>query len=271
MRGVHVHSSEGFDLVRTLLLLEVAHWRRIPTVVTVHGAEFMKEVGRAPRLVRAIFKRAGAVTVLSEEVRAAARVLGAQRLSILPNPVRLQSPAEGVAERKQILFAGEIGYRKGVDVLLKAWPAVRDAHPDVSLLLIGPVTERAVVGALPAGVTFGGALPNTAVIEALAVSAVAVLPSRAEAMPVFVLEAMAAGVPVVATPVGAVETTLGGAGVVVPVNDVAALAAAIVALLDDPGRMVEASRVGQSLVEQRYSTEVFVRNVVALYGSVFSH
>ncbi len=268
--GVHVHASHGFDLVRTLLLLEIARRRALPTVITIHGDHFMKEVRRAPRLVQAILTRAGAVTVLSDEVHASALSLGAQRVCLLPNPVRLRAPATGLAERTQALFAGEIGYRKGVDVLLKAWAAVHDARPDVSLLLLGPVTEPALVESLPAGVRLGGSLPHPAVMEALNASCLALLPSRSEAMPVFVLEAMAAGVPVVATRVGAVETILGDAGVIVPVGDSDALAAAIIGLLDDPGKIDEMSRNGQRLVSEKFSSEIFARNVVALYSSVFA-
>ncbi len=269
MRGIHIHASEGFDLVRTLLLLQIARLRRLPTVITIHGAQFMKEVRRAPWLVRAILRRAGAVTVLSEEVRQSALSLGARTVCMLPNPARQRAPATAVATRRQLLFAGEIGHRKGVDILLRAWPAVHDAHPDGSLLLLGPVVEPSLIECLPEGAAFGGVAPHSAVIDALAESCLAVLPSRAEAMPMFVLEAMAAGVPVVATPVGAIQATVGDAGVIVPADDPVSLAAAIIDLLGDPTRLEEMSRNGQRLVSERFSTEIFARNVVALYDGVF--
>jgi glycosyltransferase involved in cell wall biosynthesis len=268
--GVHVHASEGFDLIRTLLLLGVARRRRIPSVVTLHGAHFMREVGRAPRLVRAVMTRASAVTALSDEVHDAARRLGARRLSLLPNPVQLQPPAVDVSLRGQVLFAGEIGPRKGVDVLLRAWSSVHQACPDLSLLLVGPVAEPALLASLPAGVRHAGALPHSAVIDELSKSCLAVLPSRAEAMPVFLLEAMAAGVPVVATPVGAVETTVGGAGRVVPVDDPGALAASMIWFAERPDQVEEAGRIGQCLVARRFSPEAFAAAVRTLYSAVFT-
>ena len=85
----------------------------------------------------------------------------------------------------------------------------------------------------------------------------------------FVLEAMAAGVPVVSTPVGAIQVTVGDAGVIVPADDPVSLAAAIIDLLGDPTRLEEMSRNGQRLVSERFSTEIFARNVVALYDGVF--
>ena len=269
LRGIHIHASEGFDLVRTLLLLQIARLRGLPTVITIHGAQFMKEVRRAPWLVRAILRRASAVTVLSEEVRQSALSLGARTVCMLPNPARQRAPATAFATRRQVLFAGEIGHRKGVDILLSAWPAVHDAHPDISLMLLGPVVEPSLIERLPEGAVFGGVSPHSAVIDALEASCLAVLPSRAEAMPMFVLEAMAAGVPVVATPVGAVRETVGNAGVIVAVDDPVALSAAIVDLLGDPRRLDEMSRNGQRLVSETFSTEIFARNVVALYDGVF--
>jgi glycosyltransferase involved in cell wall biosynthesis len=73
---------------------------------------------------------------------------------------------------------------------------------------------------------------------------VAVLPSRAEVMPMFILEAMAEGRPVVTTPIADIPATLGGAGRMVPVEDPGALAGALVEMLSDPAA---ASREGEVL------------------------
>ncbi len=268
--GVHLHLSEGFDLVRTLLLLQAARSRSLPTVVTVHGARFMHEVGRAPRLVRAIVSRATAVTVLSDEVDASVRALGAARVVMLPNPVRVRPAAAGPRASRQVLFAGEIGHRKGVDVLLAAWTTVHAAHPDATLLLLGPVAEPALTERLPAGVRLGGSLPQEAVVEALDGSCIAVLPSRAEAMPMFVLEAMAAGVPVVTTPVGAVEGVVGDGAILVPVGEPEPLAAALVDLLARPELLEQLGANARRIATERFSSEIFARNVVDLYDSVFA-
>jgi glycosyltransferase involved in cell wall biosynthesis len=267
--GVHLHASEGFDLLRTTMLLEVARRRSVPAIVTIHGSEFMREVQRAPRLVRAMLRRASAVTVLSDEVQASALALGACSVELLSNPVELRPRATALTSRKQILFAGEIGRRKGVDVLLKAWPLVYTNHPDIELLLAGPLAESALVDSLPPGVRYAGPLPHAGVIQELEASRIAVLPSRAEAMPMFVLEAMASGVPVVTTPVGALAKILGNAGTLVEVDDHEALASAISELLTDSEKLEAMSQSGQGLVAAEFSTEVFTRKVVQLYTNVF--
>jgi glycosyltransferase involved in cell wall biosynthesis len=268
--GVHMHASHRFDIVRTLLLLELARLRRLPRVVTLHGAEFMDEVRSRPRLARTMLRRAGAVTALSAEVEAAARGLGIENVTLLPNPVRARPAPTAVGRRTQVLFAGDIGRRKGVDVLLAAWPTVHEARPDVTLLLVGPPLEPALVASLPAGARYAGLVDFDGVAAELGRTCLAVLPSRAEAMPTFILEALAAGVPVVSTPVGSIESVVAGAGAIVPVEDADALAAAMVELLRSPERIDELSRAAQSKVAAEFSTEIFERRVRDLYAATFS-
>ena len=267
--GAHLHVSQRFDIVRSLVLLELARLRRLPRVVTLHGSEFMHEVHTRPRLVRALLRRADAVTALSTEVEEAVRRLGGENVRLLPNPVHLKPAPSTLSSRRQVLFAGAIGSRKGVDVLLQAWPKVHAARPDVSLLLVGPPDEPDLVAAVPAGASYGGLVDFEAVAAALERSCLAVLPSRAEAMPTFILEAMAAGVPVVSTPVGSIESVVTGAGAIVPVGDADALANAIVELLQEPRRLDELGREGRRKVAEQFSTESFERRVKELYAETF--
>jgi glycosyltransferase involved in cell wall biosynthesis len=267
--GVHLHASERFDIFRSLVLLEIARRRRIPRVLTLHGARFMEDVRDRPRLVEQMVKRADAVTALSEEVGRAVREIGVDRVRFLPNPVAVKPAPHGLASRKQVLFAGEIGRRKGVDVLLRAWPSTRAECPDATLFLVGPVADRGLVAALPPGATYGGVLDAGGVALALDESRLAVLPSRAEAMPMFLLEAMAAGVPVVGTPVGSVESVVADAGAIVAVGDADALASAMVELLTDDARLEAMSRAAQRRVEASFSTQIFAQKVSELYAETF--
>src|SRR5581483_10117299 len=232
--GVHLHVSERFDILRSLALIEIATRRHIPGVLTLHGADFMTEVRKRPRLVAALLRRATAVTVLSPEVQNAVRRLGAKDVRLIANPAPEHGEVRDVTQSTQVLFAGEIGRRKGVDVLLEAWPAIRASRPDLTLRLAGPAAEPQLIARLPSGVAYAGVLSPEDVRRELAASCLAVLPSRAEQMPMFILEALAAGVPVVATAVGANELLVGPAGTIVPASDADALASAVVELLDDP-------------------------------------
>jgi glycosyltransferase involved in cell wall biosynthesis len=268
MTGIHCHTSERFDIVRTLLLLQIARLRHIPAIVTLHGAEFMDEVRRRPRLVRAMLSRADTVTALTPAVADAARELGARRVRLLPNPVTLRSAPEDLSRRTQVLFAGEIGRRKGVDTLVEAWRRLR---PNIgfSLLLVGPPVDRALIASLPEGASYGGVLDADAMTTALEESCLAVLPSRAEAMPMFILEAIAAGVPVIGTDVGAVASVVGDAGVIVPAGDPDALADALDRVLSDPSRLEALGAAAQQRAVERFAPGIFEARVRDLYGEAF--
>ena len=94
---------------------------------------------------------------------------------------------------------------------------------------------------------------------------VAVLPSHSEGMSNAVLEYMAAGLPVVATAVGANPTLLAGCGVLVPPGDDAALSAAIAGLLRDPARAAALGTAARHKVEAEYSRDAMRRRFEQFY------
>jgi glycosyltransferase involved in cell wall biosynthesis len=102
--------------------------------------------------------------------------------------------------------------------------------------------------------------------EALARLRIFVLCSYMENSPMSLLEAMAAGIPVVATAVGGIpEIVSDGAGVLVPAGDEAALADAIASLLDDPRRARELGDAGRRRVLERFTAAGNARAMLGLY------
>ena len=108
--------------------------------------------------------------------------------------------------------------------------------------------------------------------DLLAVSDLFVISSRKEGLPMVLLEAMAASLPVVATRVGAIPGALdqGGCGDLVPPGDPPALAAAILALLDNPGRRAQLARLAMDKYHRCYSREAMGQQYVALYRRLLS-
>lgn len=169
-----------------------------------------------------------------------------------------------------MLFASEVGHRKGVDVLLAAWRRVREAVPTARLTLMGPLADPELVAHLPEGAVYVGSVSRKAVRDELARAAVAVLPSRAEAMPMFVLEAMAAGVPVVATPVGALPDVIGAAGRLVAVDDPDGLAEAVVHFLAEPAAAQAAALAARETVARRFSADAVFATIRVEYRKAFA-
>lgn len=154
-----------------------------------------------------------------------------------------------------VVCVGRLTRQKGQDLLLQAWPSVLASVPDAHLVLVGDGPDRSVLAtevaslgaARAASVTFAGASEDPRPWYAAA--DVVVLPSRWEGMALVVAEAMASARAVVAFDVDGCAELIGTAGLVVPSEDVTALAGALVDLLLAPERADELGRAGRSRVE----------------------
>jgi glycosyltransferase involved in cell wall biosynthesis len=161
--------------------------------------------------------------------------------------------------------------QKGQRFLVDALPRIAERHPGARVALVGDGPLRAALERQAASlgvaehVVFAGQRHD--VPRWLASFDVFALPSLFEGLCYAVIEAQAAGVPVVATPVGGVRDTVvdGETGILVPAEDSAALADAIVRLLDDPA---EARRLATEAARRatRFSRDRMVRETIALYG-----
>jgi len=150
----------------------------------------------------------------------------------------------------QLLFVGNFARRKGIESLLAALPrAERD-------LELHAVTNDLAAPQPGVHVHRGLAAGTPEMTDRFRQADVFVLPSRADAVPWVVVEAMAAGLPVVATPVGAIPELIGDAGVLVPVDDTDALADALRRLADDRGLCRRLGEHGRRRAEQHYDASV---------------
>jgi glycosyltransferase involved in cell wall biosynthesis len=268
---VHVHLSHRGSFWREGTLARLATALGYPVFLTVHGSDFVatSNTRRWRRIYRTVLGRADGVAVLNDEALNAVRRLAPRAaVTLVPNPgpVSLQwtpTTSAGGAD-PVVLFAGEVSRRTGVDVLLRAWPSVARAVPGARLLIAGPA-GGVDVNAVP-GVRALGPVSPDRIRGLLGDARVAVLPSRAEGMPMFVLEAMAAGRPVVGTTVGAMPEMLAGAGLVVEPEDAGQLAAALTGYLCDPGRADHDGTAGRERYLLLHSPATTLRLLAHFYG-----
>ncbi len=219
-----------------VIALVVRLLTRVPYVVTVHGADAYTLRGRPGRLLkRLVLRWAAAVLPVSEDIGRTLQHEGAPilRMGVDTAAIRAvvgkRNPQEGL-----LLYVGRLADKKGVDVLIEALARI----PGARLEVIGDGPDRpaleALVDRLGLGdrVSFRGRQPKAEVLSALARAHIAVIPSRVgadgdmEGTPVVLCEAMAAGVPVVASDIGGLGECLddGRTGLLVPPGDVDALA-----------------------------------------------
>jgi glycosyltransferase involved in cell wall biosynthesis len=265
---VHVHLSEKGSFVREGALVALARRLGLPTVASIHGGEFVSFAARHPRLVAAVLGRADLVTCLAREtLDCVRRRVPAVRAELVPNPVPLDRDAPPADRTEElVVFAGEISTRKGADVLHRAWQIVAQRRPAARCLMVGPVIDYTPPFA--DRLQLRPPVGSDEVREILRGARVVALPAHAEALPMILSEAMAAGRPFVSTAVGGIPDLLAsGGGVAVPVGDHIALADRLTALLSDPAQARELGERGRASCERTQSVEVIDARLRELYAA----
>lgn len=171
-----------------------------------------------------------------------------------------------------VATVARLARQKGLDVLVAAAPAVLARHPQARFLVAGDGEERAALAAQARAAGVDGAIAflgdRADVPELLAGATLFALPTRFEGLCLAVVEAQAAGLPVVATPVGGIRETVvpEETGLLVPVDDAAALAEAVCRLLDDPALAARLAAEGRRRALERFSVQRMVQRTLAVYG-----
>lgn len=173
-----------------------------------------------------------------------------------------------------LLFIGELRHLKGVDLLIDAIARLHGSGRPLTATIVGDGAERpaferqAAALGLADAIRFPGAMPAR---QAFARGRVLVVPSRAEGLPYVILEAGAAGKPVIATRVGGNAEILGtDAGRLVPPDDAGALASAIAATLERPDETKRAAETLRDRIAQAFTLDGMVDGVLAAYGEALA-
>jgi glycosyltransferase involved in cell wall biosynthesis len=181
---------------------------------------------------------------------------------------RFRVPRNPVPGR--ILVLGRLTRQKRPDLAVRAFARLDLPGAELHLANDGPDRERVEALARTLGVAdrvrFLGYQQDVPAL--LARASCLLLTSEYEAASLSLLEAMAAGVPVVATRVGGVEEALDGAGVVVPPGDEAAIAAALARVLGDAAEAARLAEAARERVGRLFTRERMVAETVALYDEI---
>ncbi|HVR28262.1 MAG TPA: glycosyltransferase family 4 protein [Thermoanaerobaculia bacterium] len=214
--------------------------------------------------------------------RATARELerdyGCSVREVIPNGVlsaaRPPEPgAKSIGAQSTVLYVGRLRTRKAVAVLLDAFAIVASGRPDLRLVVVGDgeqeraLRRRAGRPDLRGRVEFQGRLSRDAIADLYHRAAVLCLPSIYEGFPVTIVEAMSAGLPVVATVVAGVPEAVedGVTGALVAAEDARALGAALERLLEDIDLRRRMGQRAREVFERRFAIDVVADAHLALY------
>lgn len=278
---VHIHVSLRASFWRKAFFFFSAYIFRIPTILHLHSSQFptfyQDECGpRRRALIRFVFNHAERVVVLSAMWKDWVNA-NFSNPHVMPvnNPVSLPEivPPWESRSAERVLFLGRLGKNKGTYDLITAAATVFSRHPDLQLKLGGDgeldaARAFAAKSGIEKQVELLGWVRADEKASQLATSGIYALPSYSEGLPMSVLEAMAAGLPILSTPVGGIPevVTDGVEGFLVAPGDVSALANRLEQLLSTPDLAKTMGAAARRKVASTYSAEVIVPQIETLYG-----
>lgn len=258
-----------------------AAWAGVPALCVVHGV--LPASSRSQRLLTVATSRlpvryVGVSQYVSRQVRRQLHVPAGRVHTVYNGIGPSRPPASGLAAsrpdpssvvRAGVLFAGRLAWEKGADVLVRAMATL----PEADAVLVGDGPERHALEALASGLGVAERVRFEGWVERWSARyspEVVVVPSRYEAMPLVVLEAMRAGLPVIATRVGGTPEVVADSvtGHLVAPDDPAALARAIGALLPDRRCREDMGAAGRARLHGRFDLGAMVASYEGHYAEV---
>lgn len=269
---VHTHGYKA-----TILAGTIGRCLRRKVVTTYHGEAF-KAVGldRHIAIETRVIRHVQHVVAVSDAIAAelVQRGVSQNSVEVIPNGIPSQTPAaRSGRDRRTIAIVGRLIREKNVHVALAAIAALRVRWPDLRAVIAGegPFLKEleAQVGSLDlqGSVEFCGFVED--VQGLLADADIFVMPSQTEGMPIALLEAMASGLPIVASAVGSIPQVArhGKEAVLVGPGDGPALKSAIASLLEQPAL---ADRLASS-ARARFTSHFTSESMAARYSSMYDH
>ncbi len=295
-----IHANWPFDVIHAHMLVpdgwaaaRIGHTLGVPAVGTAHRADVLDipTQGRQSRMrVAEAIQTLDAVVTVSRAIGDAADSIARPRrpIVVVPNGADAEVflPRDPAEARRRIgipgdgpvvAYVGKLVPRKGVDTLIEAMGilAARDGGaPRLVMAGIGglrePLEQRAVQLGVADRITWLGKVAHDEVGWVMATGDVFVLPSLSEGLPTVVCEAMACGLPVVATAVDGTPEIVDdlATGLLIPPHDADALAAALARVLDDPALRARMGAEALRRSEADYTWAANARRMEDVYTAV---
>ncbi len=279
---VHIHTSSYFSFWRKSLFFVAAFLFRRAVVVSLHGGGFREfysdtcgPIGRW--WIRTVMRKAARFIVLTCGWKQwALSIVPEANVCTIPNVCSdsARSAVAGSVDQatKRVLFVGRLEKEKGFNDLLKAVAHIRDRVPGIKLVCGGTGNESQVKNWIETAgvgdiVELRGWISGTAKQECFEHAALLALPSYIENLPMVIIEAMAAGLPVVASAVGGVPDVIeaGKEGLLVKPGDVGELADAIARLLNNQSMRKSMAWNARQKYENNYSPKCVIPRLELIY------
>jgi glycosyltransferase involved in cell wall biosynthesis len=282
---LHLHTAEYGSVLRKGLLGYLGKALGIPVVLHMHGAKFTTMWDTAsPRRKAAILgvlRRADALVVLGQFWKQ--YLIGelgqpAEKVHVVPNGVPdpgIEPPQRKTSNDPTILFAGQVGHRKGVGDLLEALaqPKVKTLPWELVIAGSGEIDlyrKEAERLGIADRVRFLGRVELSEVSRLMRTAQIFVLPSYQEGLPMAIIEAMANALPVITTPIGAIPEMIsdGDTGLLAPPGDLEALSNAFFRLLQSSELRATIGGAARQRYMRDFNVSAMCDGLEAVFNSV---
>lgn len=283
---IHINPSLGpTAIVRDFAFLKIAKRKRIPVLFFIHGWQHalsskFKENGYWKNYFKKRFALCDAIVVLAKEFKEELVKLGIPEERIYISSTMVESE-EYLPDTKEfyppfkILFCANMHRKKGPHEVLKAAPLVLEKYPDTKFIFVGEGVELENLKKLcskmelDSNVEFMGYKKGKEKITIFKKSHIFVYPSYTEGFPVVILEAMAAGMPLITTPVGGLADAFedGKQGLIIKsmLPNPKEVAEKIVTLIENPTLMKKMSENNLREAKEKYDVRIVCRNIETVY------
>jgi glycosyltransferase involved in cell wall biosynthesis len=251
---------------------------KVPYIIWGRGSDVNLPNQFIRTTAKPILQNANAILALTEDMRIKLRKIYDTEIYVIPNGIDLEEnngvtiyPARKT-DTKNILFVGSLYPVKGVEYLIIAMKIVHDKMPEARLIIVGDGEEREHLAVLSVNlgiqkyVQFVGKVPHEMVKTFMQQADVFVLPSLSEGLPNVILEAMACGLPIVASRVGGIPDTITNEtnGYLIEPKDSDDLAKKIILLLQDYALLKKISENNRKIVK-KYAWENVIFELEKIY------
>lgn len=279
---VHMHLSERGSLFRKSIVHKMAKKAQCRTVIHMHGADFevwyCARSEKKKRKIREFISSADRVLILGHywEAFVGSLMKDPTRLEVLYNAVATRDQNPYTVEKRDIMFLGALIERKGIRDLLLAISKIRQRlPPECHLLLCGNdpdgIAARSIGQLGLEDITEClGWLDDKGKQNVMERSAVNVLPSYREGLPMSILETMAQGIPNIATRIAAIPEAVDDRlqGRLIEPGDTDALGDAILQILGNEELRLQYSAASWSRVGERFSLKDHLERLLCIYVDI---
>lgn len=278
---VHIHMASGRSTYRKIEYIKKAKKNKKKVVVHIHGGGFADfyaaQNERNKRKIEKGLNLADKVIVLSQEWKQYfLQIIPKEKLEILYNGVEVPKEFNKDYNNNCILFLGRLCEEKGVYKLLEAIKVLSVTHPDIKLNICGSGEEDKILkyirdNSLSNNVKLIGWVAKYQREKQLKENSIFVLPSKYEAMPMSLLEAMAYRNIPVCTNVGGIPQIIqdGTNGILIKKYEVKSIIEALEKVLDCPQKKKYMAEISYKTVEEKFNIERNVRLLYEIYLKVW--